>query len=104
MANSTTPREQFDEAERAFVAAADSTGAQAVAGHGMMMALQVQIDALVTRIDELESAAREQGAGENTIDWAALEAADRDDPAKAWSPEDEADYQAETPPTLPHQP
>ena len=78
MTNSTPPREQFDEAERAFVAAADSTGAQAVAGHGMMMALQVQIDGLVARVDELESAARESGAGENTIDWAALEDNERE--------------------------
>lgn len=104
MTDSAPPRERFDDAERAFVAAAESTGAQAVAAHGMMMALQAQIDALIARVDELESAAYEAGAGEGTIDDAALEEFERNDPSKQWTADDEAAYQAELPRTLPHQP
>jgi hypothetical protein len=97
-------RDQFDHAERAFVAAAENTGAQAIASHGMMMVLQAQIDALTARVDELEGATREAGAGENTIDHAALEESERDDPAKQWTAEDQTAYEAELPRTLPHQP
>lgn len=70
----------------------------------MIEALSGQVERLTARVDELEAAAYEAGAGENTIDWAALEAAERDNPSKQWSAEDEAAYRAELPPTLPHQP
>ena len=74
--------------------------------YGLIGDLRGQVTALTARVAELENAAREAGAGENTIDWEALEddQRERDDPAKAWTPEEEAAYQAEAPPTLPHQP
>lgn len=70
----------------------------------MIEALAGQVATLTSRVDELEAAAYQAGAGENTIDWEALDEADRNDPAKQWTPEDEATYQAELPRTLPHQP
>ena len=59
-------------------------------------ALAERLDELAERLDDHDAYLREQGAGENTIDWAALE--------EAWTPEDEATPHAEMPPTLPHQP
>jgi len=71
---------------------------------GLVGELRDQVSVLTARVDELETDAYAAGAGENTIDHAALEESERDDPAKQWTEEDEAAYQAETPPTLPHQP
>ena len=72
--------------------------------HAMITGLAERVVALTARLDENDAAAREAGAGENTIDYAALEEAERDDPAKQWTSEDEAAHQAELPHTLPHQP
>lgn len=52
--------------------------------YGLVGELRGQVEALTARVDE------EAGAGENTIDHAALEGSERDDPAKTWTPEDEA--------------
>ena len=70
----------------------------------MIEALARRVEDLEARLDDHDAYLREEGAGENTIDWAALAEADRDDPAKTWTPEDEAAHQAETPRALPHQP